>query len=301
MALTENGSVEFGKEQLTFLPFHVLFKGHTDDQPTLNPSSGEESRTPGFTLHWFLKDINGTQVTEKLPARQEDWKIETPTPAYKQPLLDDMVQLAKELRLQNMTKKEILTQVIRRKLHTKMVADTDGDVCFMEQAKVEGQKRVSSNILAMVNTSKTPGEPKVEDIETGYDLYHAVVFCPPTTALKTYKMIDQLLSVETSRTIIQATVNLFHFGAITDESIFTMVGQFFYVLADTLDLQYGSILLATSTTAQLKAVIKKDWPFFTNYTDLVKQCLQESNCDSIQNIYRNIGNMIALLFVNISP
>ena len=107
-------------------------------------------------------------------------------------------------------------------------------------------------------------------------------------------MIDQLLSVETSRTIIQTTVNLFHFGAITDESILTMVRQFYNVLASTLDLQYGKILLATSKTAQLQAAIKKDWPFFSNYTDLVKQCLQESNCDSIQKIYQNIGKGFSL-------
>ena len=64
---------------------------------------------------------------------------------------------------------------------------------------------------------------------------------------------------------------------------------FFHVLAKTLDLQYGNILLATSSKPQLQAVIDNDWPFFTNNTDLVKDCLSDSECESIQNIIRDQG------------
>ena len=117
-ALTESVSIsiEFSKEQMAFFPFHLIFKSHAIDQPTLNATSG-------FSLNWFLKDSNGSQVTEKLPARREDWKKETLNPSYKEPLLHDMVQLAKELRLQNKAKEEILKEVIHHKSKTNVMRE----------------------------------------------------------------------------------------------------------------------------------------------------------------------------------
>ena len=109
-------------------------------------------------------------------------------------------------------------------------------------------------------------------------------------------MIYQLLSFSTTRTIIQTIVNLFQPGAITDEMTLTLTRQFYQKLADTLDLQYGSILLTTTTTAEMKAVILNQWPFFTNYTDQVQNCLEESNCDTFQDINQNLGKAIFLLF-----
>ena len=105
-----------------------------------------------------------------------------------------------------------------------------------------------------------------------------------------FTFVDQLLSVETTRTIIQTTVNLFLSGAITDETSFTLVRQFYHVLASTLDLHYGNILLATSTFPQLIAGIRKKLPFSVNYVDQVEKCLLGSNCDTIQDIYENLGN-----------
>ena len=87
-----------------------------------------------------------------------------------------------------------------------------------------------SDVLPKISTIKTSGEPAAEDIETGFDLFHAVVFCAPKVVVKTYTMIDQLLSVETSRTIIQTIVNLFQSGVITDEATFTFTRQFYQML-----------------------------------------------------------------------
>ena len=108
----------------------------------------------GFTLKWFLKDNNGTQVTEKLPARQEDLKRETSTPSYKEPLLHDMVHLARELRLQNMTHDEILTKVILSESEKHSLSD-DEEMCSMEQIK-QGSYRpgVFEKVMANVNTNR---------------------------------------------------------------------------------------------------------------------------------------------------
>ena len=107
--------------------------------------------------------------------------------------------------------------------------------------------------------------------------------------------MDQLLSNESTRTIIQTSVNLFQSGIITDQTSFSLAKQFYHVLASTLDLQYGNVLLATSTNAQLQAAIRNDWPFFANNTDLVEKCLRKSHCEEIQEILQKLGMKFFLL------
>ena len=68
-----------------------------------------------------------------------------------------------------------------------------------------------------------------------------------------------------------------------------MAKDFYIELAAVLDLQYGNVLLATSTKAQLQNVIDNNWPFFTNNTDLVEKCLQGVNCDIVQDVSQNLG------------
>ena len=163
----------------------------------------------------------------------------------------------------------------------------------MKQIKSGSRRRIFDKVLSNVDTRREGENVLDEDIRTGHDLYHAVVFCSP--AMVFYTFVDRLLSVETTRTIIHTMVNLILSGAITDETSLTLAKQFYHVLASTLDLHYGNILLATSTSAQLQAGIRKKLPFFVNYTAEVEKCLLGSNCDTI--IYENLGN-VNLYFVS---
>ena len=131
-------------------------------------------------------------------------------------------------------------------------------MCLMGQVKAYKQEEVFSDLVV---ANKTSGEPTDEDIKTGYELYHAVVFCP-TMVFKVYDFIDEKLANETSRTIIHTIVHLLESSAITAKS-FILAKQFYHVLAATLDLQYGDILLATSTNAQREIVLRKGLPFFS--------------------------------------
>ena len=165
----------------------------------------------------------------------------------------------------------------------------------MKQIKPGHRRRIFDKVLSNVSTRREGENVLHEDIRTGHDLYHAIVFCSP--AMVFYNFVDQLHSVETTRTIIHTMVNLFLSGAITDETSLTLARQFYHVLASTLDLHLGNVLLATSTSAQLQAGISKKLPFFLNYTDEVEKCLLGSNCDTIQDIYENLGN-VNLYFVS---
>ena len=48
-----------------------------------NSSSDKDRMVSTFTLNWFIETSNGTQLTDRLPAKPEDWKQDVPTPIYK--------------------------------------------------------------------------------------------------------------------------------------------------------------------------------------------------------------------------
>ena len=162
------------------------------------------------------------------------------------------------------------------------------ETCYMGQVKPQFQEQIFSKIVLIANTTRSSVEPLFEDIETGYELFHAVVFCP-AMVFKVYKFIDRLLSHETKRTIIQTIVHLFHSGTIADQTAVNLAKQFYYVLASSLDLQYGNILLATSTTSKLQMMKRRGLPFLSSYTDLITECLQGTTCELLEDIYQKLG------------
>ena len=181
-----------------------------------------------------------------------------------------------------------MEEVILKKVQNIRILE-NVDMCSIERVRPMKQKAAFSKLVSYVNMDKVDGTPLEEDIKIGYNLLHAIVYCPAAMVIKQFRFIDQLLASESSRTIIHSYVNFFQPGATTDETSFTLAKQFYFILASRLNLQYGNVLLATSTKAQLQAVIRNDWPFFANNTDLIEKCLQESHCDEIQGIFQKLG------------
>lgn len=193
--------LEMKKNQLKFFPFTIFLESQAFNKQMINSSDVERSMS-GFTLNWFLEDNEGNQVTEKLPPRQNDWKLNVPTPRYEQPFFAEMVQLAQHLRLQNSTKEEILEKVIfGKERHIKM-AKLDG-MCSKEQVTPENQYKIFSKLVSNVNMNEINAPSSNEDIKTGFDLFHAIVYCP-VRVIELSKFVDHLLSSESTRTTIQA-------------------------------------------------------------------------------------------------
>ena len=113
--------------------------------------------------------------------------------------------------------------------------------------------------------------------------------------MKLNRFVDQLLSIESKRTITQSYTNLFHSGVLKGTTSITLAKVFYMDLAATLNLQYGNILLATSTKSQLQVLRDTDGPFFTNNTDLVKTCMWDSKCDSLQEIIGDLGKTLSFI------
>ena len=112
--------------------------------------------------------------------------------------------------------------------------------------------------------------------------------------LNLFRFVDQLLSSESPRTLIQTVVNILQSETITDKTSRTLVKQFYLGVASTLELQFGNILLASSTNAQRQALMKNNCPFFTDDScEMAKKCLEDfERCDGIQRILQYLGKQL---------
>ena len=201
-----------------------------------------------------------------------------------------MVQLAQYLRLkENLTEEQILDKVVRGKMQNISILARH-TVCSNDQIEQSYLDETFPKLVSLGEMGILQGPATDQDVMTGFQVYHAIVYCPEMDT-KLYIFVDQLLSSESKRTTIQSYTNLFHSGVLKGTTIVDLAKAFYMNLATTLNLQYGNILLATSTKSQLQAVRDIDGPFFTNNTDLVKACIWDSKCDRLQDVI-DLGNKL---------
>ena len=187
----------------------------------------------GFTLNWFIEDSNGTRLTEKLPPRAEDWKPDVQqVPRYREPLLADMVQLARKLRMQNMTSEQIKDKVIQEKMQNISIL-ADESLCSFDRIKSHELNSTFSKLVSFIDKKEMKGPATSADIQTGLGLFHAVRYCP-SMVIKLFRFVDELLSTQSSGTIVQTFVNLFRSKDIDDVTSFGLAKEFYLVLASTL-------------------------------------------------------------------
>ena len=97
--------------------------------------------------------------------------------------------------------------------------------------------------------------------------------------------------------LIQATVNTVQETDFKERENKKRMNQFYLVLEKSLNLQYGKILLATSSPSQLEDLIAKDVPYFSVYTSQVKDCLHEDSCQGVENLVTSLGNNLPLVWI----
>ena len=164
--------------------------------------------------------------------------------------------------------------------------------CSNDQIKSANRDETFPKLVSLVEVEIKEEPVTVKDITTGFELYSAIVYCPGID-LKLFSFVAHLLFNESKRTLIQSYANLFRSGVLKGKTSNTLAKAFYMELASTLNLQYGNILLATSTKSQLQTVRDNDVPFFTNNTDLVKTCISDSKCDRLQEIMGNLGKTLS--------
>ena len=105
------------------------------------------------------------------------------------------------------------------------------------------------------------------------------------------KFLHNLVSTESPRTIIQATVNTIPAGDITDIVNMRRFSEFYLALDKIFHFQLGRILLATASRSQLQAMTAKDWPYFNHFSKEVDQCLSSASCQGVVDLVQTLGKL----------
>ena len=166
---------EFRNDQLNFPSFEVSYKYHSVNEQLLEDRT-KNLTVSGFTLDWYLQEANGTRLTEKLPERPEDWKTGVPAPMYENPWFRKMVMLAKELRVQNLTRSQIKERIIQAKVQN-ITLLSDLSQCAHGNVNSTGYlNETFASLVTSVNDEE--GTATKEDLEVGFELFGIVTFCP---------------------------------------------------------------------------------------------------------------------------
>ena len=275
---------EYTKDQLTFSSIQVKYKYHFTSRDLLD--SWQDRKMTGFSLSWFLKDSNGSHLTEMKHDLTADWKHpEVDIPKYRNPFLETMVQLASKARLSNMS------AVMKEVIQTKKELITNGllnytSICSGGQVEQEFQSRIFGNVNLGLNMHESDIITEEEDLKTGFMIYSALISCSESVAL--YHFLHSLLSTQSPRTIIQATVNTIESDNLRDRISKHRINQMYMLLDTIFNLHYGKILLATSSPSQLEAMLAKDRPYFSNYSQEIEQCLGGVSCQGVNDLMQQI-------------
>ena len=133
-----------------------------------------------------------------------------------------------------------------------------------------------------------------EDVITGFEIFSAMIYCPEST-MKMYRFFHSLLTTQSPRTIIQATVNTIQADDINEKVDRKMLNNLYHAIDKIFHFKLGSILLATASPLQLQAMMAKDWPYFNPYLKEIDQCVTGVSCQGVRDIVQTLGKTTILM------
>ena len=133
-----------------------------------------------------------------------------------------------------------------------------------------------------------------EDIKIGFSIFAVFVHCSESIPLSNF--LHRLVSSQSPRTIIQATVNTITSGDLKYSVDKRGMSQFYEALDQIFNLQLGKILLAVSSPEEIKTMMDRDMPYFTKYKKEIEHCLNGTNCQDIGDLINSLGNIVFIQF-----
>ena len=288
----------FEKDNLAFPSFQLEYRSEAVSQELL--SSWEGKRMTGFNLTWFLQDSNGTQLTgepKKRGGLSWDARSEKTGAEYHE-VMRKTIQLAKDMRLLNVSEGEIVERVITDKIISTDFLGTPDRICSESQfisGHEESIYRQLSNLTVfaidemrretnmtvigdeddLTNLTSRVKENSLEDITNGFKVFAALVFCPDSAhleKLKPYKFIFDLLTTQSLPTILRTIVT-----ARERDPENVEFKQFYDKLDQMLGLQYHHVRQAFSSPGHLEKVLNTGWSHLRGKTS--KRC-RDGTCSN---------------------
>ena len=250
----------------------------------------------GFRLSWFLQDKDKIRLTEIKPDVPHNWKpSDIEGPRTRNLYLDRVVQLVSVARMKNMNRETVIRETIRIKTELILSGFIEyTTMCSNGRVKSYYHSTLFDKIRLCLNMDDIETIITDEDIKTDLMIYSAIIYCSEPVAISQF--LHGLLSSQSPRTIIQATVNTIQSENIKKNYARRLLNEFYLSLNRTFNFQYGKILLAISSDSQIEAMKNKGWPFFTDFSQSIEQCLRNASCQGVNNLLQGLGKLIVILF-----
>ena len=269
--------------------WHTRFPAAASHQPL---NSWQEKRTTGFRISWSIRDQNG------VPLQRNASTLSGIKPSFVDDKLREMVRLARQGRMEKMTRDEMLEKAISEKKYwSKKGLDggwkgVDVSKCSGGQIDLDQNRQIFSKItLGLTDISDDDGgEPTKEDIATGFAIYSIVVFCSKESELL-QTFLTRLVSDETPGTLLKGITNTLQWGKISLD-LKKRLGKFYLALYRRLKLSVGKIILAASSSSQLSAMLDQDLPYLEPFAKEAEECIKDSNCQGVTDLVKSLGKVI---------
>ena len=318
--------LEYTRDQLTFPYFQVWYSYKVTANKTLYEMSKEKTMT-GFKLSWRIERSASEGMNPNIHNKTLDSRTQVgdELPRYKDDYFSKLVQLAKQMRLKNMTRQQMLKETIEKKvLNTTFldgrwcpdIFDTKQILIEKNMLKIlnydEGEtpaipgtggppppppppppsrrKRSLTHPAVQIGEAASQSSVTVEDIENGILINAAIGFCSKTSR-DLFKLFGSLVRNSSPKELIQTLMNTVLQSKIWERSSKRELHAFYLDLDNFFDLQHGKVLLAISGADDVKSLIDlENLPFFENHKEVVEACLGGENCQELESILKSLGN-----------
>ena len=277
-------SLEYRKDQLISSQISLVYKYETVGTPRIG------NKTTGFKLAWFLKDANGLRIDN--PNQQ--------SMSQRNSNIRKMIKLAAKARSENLTQDEIIKKTIEEKYRMGLKATRviSYDQCTNGQIKVERGRSPFDKIDLGLTSSTYQGDITPEDYLTGYKIYSILVFCNPET-LKLGQFFYNIVLDKNLRTIIKVAVNTIQLGKVKEVLNKNLLFEFYRHLEKSFNLELGRILLGVSSPAELQAMLMNKLPYITPFSNEIKRCFTETDCNDLKNLIKFKGKLLHYICTNL--
>ena len=128
-----------------------------------------------------------------------------------------------------------------------------------------------------------------DDLETGFELFSWLIFCPEEIQLL-YQFHAELLATENVQTILQTTVNNMKSGKINEKSNVEIIKKFFSELDNIVSTDLGKIVLALSSKLDFLQILKDKKPYTNAFDDkAIYDCINNSSCQILSDMIQDLG------------
>ena len=289
--------MEYTQDQLTF-PYFQVWHSYRATGKTLLDSWDKSRMMTGFSLSWKIKntdssleDVSETlseESTREVSSKNKGHVLPPPliirAPGLQDKSLSNGIQLARQMRLGNMTREQILMKVLRYKiLNTTFLNEVGCPISIQKYG-------IQMAIFRDLKEETSVGVTIDEDIENGILINAIIDFCSATSR-NLYIMFDRLVSENNSKELLQTTLNTILYTGM-EQSSRKELHEFYIALDKTFGLQFGKILLAISTDEELRNMVDLELPFFANHTKALDMCLGGRECLEVRKVIQTLGKNI---------